>query len=150
MIILDTTVLVYAVGSDHHLREPCQAIIDATGDGRIRATTTVEVIQEFVHVHARRDRRPAAISYGRDYIRLLSPLRAVEAEDLESALTLLAAHPALGPFDAVLAAIAMRSDADVLISADRAFAGVPGLRLVDPADASALATLLHGVTPSET
>ena len=54
MIVLDTTVLVYAKGIDHPLRQPCRKLIDLIADGRIEATTTVEVIQEFVHVRARR------------------------------------------------------------------------------------------------
>ena len=54
MIVLDTTVLVYAVGADHPLREPCQLLVRAIADGTILATTTIEVIQEFTHVRGRR------------------------------------------------------------------------------------------------
>ncbi len=142
MIVLDTTVLAYAVGADHPLRVPCRAIIDAIGDGRVAATTTVEVLQEFLRVHSRRGRREAAIEHARDYLRLLSPLREVQAEDFEAALMLLAAHPTLGAFDSVLAAVAVRTPPGVLVSADRRLAGVPGLRHVDPADQAALAALL--------
>ncbi len=142
MIVLDTTVLAYAVGADHPLRVPCRAIVDAIGDGRIAATTTIEVVQEFLHVHARRGRREAAIERARDYLRLLSPLREVQAEDFEAALVLFAAQPTLGAFDSVLAAVAMRNPPGVLVSADRALARVSGLRHVDPADQDALAALL--------
>ena len=45
MIILDTTVLVYAVGEDHPLREPSRTIVSAIADGRLEATTTVEVVK---------------------------------------------------------------------------------------------------------
>jgi uncharacterized protein len=110
----------------------------------------VEVIQEFVHVHARRDRREIAIARGRDYVRLLSPLRAVGQEHLDAAFALMAAHPALGAFDAVLAAVVMGSGSDVLVSADRGFGTVPALRWVDPADAAALNALLEGATPPAT
>ena len=48
MIVLDTTVLVYAVGAEHPLREPNRRLIDAIATGRVDATTTAEVIQEFV------------------------------------------------------------------------------------------------------
>jgi predicted nucleic acid-binding protein len=54
MIVLDTTVLVYAVGADHSLRRPCRDLVEAIAERRIEATTTVEVIQEFVHVRGRR------------------------------------------------------------------------------------------------
>ncbi len=54
MILLDTSVLVYAVGGEHPLREPCRRVVNEIGAGRLAATTTVEVIQEFAHVRARR------------------------------------------------------------------------------------------------
>jgi len=61
VIVLDTTVLVYAKGAEHPLREPCRTIIQAAEGGRVRATTTAEAIQEFIQVRARcRDRADAA------------------------------------------------------------------------------------------
>ena len=47
MIVVDTTVLVYAVGADHPLREPCRAVVSGVESGRLTASTTIEVIQEF-------------------------------------------------------------------------------------------------------
>ena len=41
MILLDTTVLVYAKGQDHPLRDPCRELIEAIADRRIEATTTI-------------------------------------------------------------------------------------------------------------
>jgi predicted nucleic acid-binding protein len=73
VILLDTTVLVYAKGQNHPLRDPCRELIEAVADRRIEATTSVEVIQEFVHVRARRRDRADAASLGRDYAELLSP-----------------------------------------------------------------------------
>ena len=74
MILLDTTVLVYAKGQDHPLRDPCRELIAAVAEQRIEATTTVEVIQEFVHVRSRRTGRADAAALGRDYAELLAPL----------------------------------------------------------------------------
>ena len=88
MIVLDTTVLVYAVGADHTLREPCRQLIRAIADGTILATTTTEVIQEFTHVRARRRDRKDAADLARDYIELLSPLLIVEETDLRRAAPL--------------------------------------------------------------
>jgi len=65
MIVLDTTVFVYAKGADHPLRDPCRELIAAIADERIEATTTAEVIGEFVHVRARRRGRGDAAALGR-------------------------------------------------------------------------------------
>jgi len=133
VIVLDTTVLVYAVGRAHPLREPSRALIAAIAEGQVEATTTVEVIQEFVHVRARRHDRHDAAARGRELLRLLGPLLAAGEADLAMALRLCEEHERLGVFDAVLAAVTMLSGADALISADRAFAEVRGLTHLDPA-----------------
>lgn len=133
MIVVDTTVLVYAVGEDHPMREPCRALVTAIAEARLEATTTVEVIQEFVHVRARRRDRQDAAERGRELLRLLGPLLTPGEAELALGLRLFEEQAVLGSFDAVLAATTMLCGASALVSADRAFAGVPGLTWLDPA-----------------
>ena len=141
MILLDTTVLVYAKGQDHALREPCRELIQAIAERRIEATTTVEVVQEFVHVRARRRDRSDAAALGRDYAELLSPLLNVTAQDLTNGLALFERTQDLGAFDAVLAASAARNGISAVVSADRGFARIPEISHVVP-DRDGLSTLL--------
>lgn len=135
MIVLDTTVLVYAKGADDELREPCRRLVSAIAAGTIEATTSVEVIQEFVHVRARRRDRRDAAALGRDYVDLLGPLLTVSGGELRSGLALFESVERLGAFDAVLAAAALAAGATALVSADRALAGLPGLDHVVPDEA---------------
>jgi predicted nucleic acid-binding protein len=132
VIFLDTTVLIYAVGVDHPLRDPCRRILQAHADGSIEATTTVEVIQEFTHVRARRQTRADAVSLARHYVAAFTVLT-TRADDLELGLTLYECHPELGAFDAMLAAVALNHHVDVLVSADRAFGALSQLSWIDPA-----------------
>lgn len=142
MIVLDTTILAYAVGTEHPLRAPCRRLLTAHGEGRIEATTTIEVIQEFAHIRARRRARTDAVTLARHYLSAFTVLVAT-ADDLNRGLTLFEHHPALGAFDAVLAAVALERGAEALVSADRAFASIPDLRWVDPAT-PALRRLING------
>ncbi len=132
MIVLDTTVLVYAVGADHPLREPCQLLVRAIADGTVLATTTIEVIQEFTHVRARRRDRKDAAAVARDYIELLSPLLIVQETDLREGLRLFEEGSGFGSFDAVLAAAAHAAGAEALVSADTGFSGIAAIRHVVP------------------
>lgn len=132
MIVLDTTVLVYAKGAVHPLRDPCRELIEAIAEGDLDATSTPEVIQEFAHVRGRRRGRADAATLGQDYNQLLSPLLSVTGEDLERGLSLFEHHERLGAFDAVLAATAISTGATALVSADTAFAAIPELRHVLP------------------
>ena len=130
MILLDTSILVYAVGSEHPLREACRRLLAARAAGLLSATTPTEVVQEFAHVFARRRDRKRTASIARDYVTALSPI-ATHPDDLSRGLELFEAHPELGAFDAVLAAVAVGHDA-TLISADRSFSVVPGLKWMNP------------------
>ena len=132
VIILDTSVLALATGSDHPSREPCRRILAAHRAGRVDATTTVEVLQEFLHIRARRRPRSDAARLTMSYFAAFDLLTTLPA-DLRRAVDLFERHPGLGAFDAVLAAVTIERRADALISADRAFGAVDGLRWVDPA-----------------
>lgn len=143
MIVLDTTVLVYAKGADHPLGHPCRELVAAIAEERTAATTTAEVIQEFVHVRARRRDRSDAAALGRDYAELLSPLLPITSDDLQRGLMLYETTPRLGAFDAVLAAAAAKAGASALVSADTAFADLSDIVHVVP-DAAGIASLLDG------
>ncbi len=146
MIVLDTTVLVYAVGAEHPLRDPCQALVRAISEGAVEATTTIEVIQEFAHVRARRRDRADAALHASDYIDLLSPLIEVRESALRAGLRTFSDARHVGAFDAVLAAAASESSHDgpgTVVSADRAFAELPGVRHVFP-DERGVAALVSG------
>lgn len=134
MIVLDTTVLLYAVGTEHRFREPCRTLVRAVAGGDVAATTTVETIQEFAHVRARRRSRDDASGLANDYLELLSPLMVVEEASLREGLRLFATVERLGSFDAVLAAATRSAGADALVSADEAFSSVPTITHVVPDD----------------
>jgi len=134
MIVLDTTVLVYAKGAEHAFRDPCRKLIRTIAEGDVEATTTAEVIQEFAHIRARRRGRTDAAALGRDYAALLSPLLTIGQEDLRAGLDLFQNVETLGAFDAVLAAATIRADATALVSADVAFAEVTDIAHTVPDD----------------
>src|SRR4029453_11270527 len=120
-----------AVGGRPALAGPSRNLLEAIEQGSVSATTTPEVIQEFVHVRARRHGRSDAVRLGRAYAELLSPLLMAGRSALEQGLALFERLPELGAFDAVLAAAAIESGASGLASADRAFASVPRLTFLE-------------------
>jgi predicted nucleic acid-binding protein len=144
VIVLDTTVLVYAVGAEHPLRGPCRSLISMIAEGRVAASTSVEVLREFAHVRARRSGRADAAELASDYARLLAPVLVCDADDLEAGLQLFRSHGRLGAFDAVLAAMAIRRGASGLVSADGGFDAIAGLSWLDPAAADFVTRLGPG------
>lgn len=141
MIVLDTTVLAYAVGSEHRFQGPCMRLMEAIEAGSLSATTTPEVIQEFAHIRARRAARQNAIELATAFADLLAPLIAVEETALRRGLALYGDHHGIGSFDAVLLAAAMDTGATAIASADAAFGAVGGIRHVVPDDVGVSALL---------
>ena len=141
MIVVDTTVLVYAVGADHEFREPSRTLVEGIRAGAVRASTTVEVIQEFAHVRARGRGRKDAMALAAAFADLLAPLLVTTEAHLRAGLALWGRHTSLGAFDAILAAAASDAGATALVSSDRVFARVREVHHVVP-DALAVARLL--------
>jgi uncharacterized protein len=131
LIVLDATVLLYAVGVGHPLREPSRRLVRAIGEGAVAATTSVAVIQEFAHVRARRRGRSDARGRAAEFAEVLAPLLPIAPTDVAPALRLFERHAALDAFDAFLAAAALAHRAEALVSADRAFKDVRGLSFVE-------------------
>jgi uncharacterized protein len=138
LIVVDTTVLVYAVGAEHPLKEPCRNLISSRLDA---LTTTAGVIQEFVHVRSRRRPRSEAVGLALAYLNLFTPLLDVSEPAVRDAMDLLEEHQNLGAFDALLAATARMASCEALVTADRAFAAVADLTVIFP-DADGIAKLL--------
>lgn len=132
MIVVDTTILVLAVGSEHPLRDPARRLVSAVAARVVEATTTPEVIQELAHVRARRRGRRDAAALATRYAELFAPLLTIQPEHLLRGLRLFEDHPELGAFDAVLAAATIAQDAAALVSADGDFKVIPGLRFAAP------------------
>jgi predicted nucleic acid-binding protein len=141
VILLDSTVLVYAVGTEHPLRAPARLLLRAHGSRDIEATTTVEVLQEFLHVRSRRRPRSDAASLVSEFVDAFDVIRTSPA-DLVAGADLYSRQEGLGAFDAVLAAVALGIRANALVSADRAFAEIDDLPWIDLADPNLQTRLL--------
>ncbi len=127
-MILDTNVLLYAIGAEHPLKTPARRIVEAVRTGTLTATTSVLVVQEFTYAYQRRHGSHRAVAMARAYVELLEPLLAVDQAHLSRAFDLVESAD-LRPTDALLAAAALH-ESHALVSVDRAFSRVPGLRLV--------------------
>ncbi len=109
--------------------------------GLIAPEASVEMVHEFAYVRSRRGiARGVAARDARD-IAATSRLHVVEPADIMRALDLWSEYESLDMRDAIFAAQALNRKIDVILSPDRGFDGIPGLQRIDPADASAVATL---------
>ena len=85
MLVLDTSVLVFASGADHPLREPAVRLLRDVVASRLSATTTPEVLQEYAHVRARRPDRVTAFAQAERFAELLGALTVVNTRAFSKA-----------------------------------------------------------------
>jgi predicted nucleic acid-binding protein len=135
--LFDTSVFVYARGTEHEYREPCRAVIVLAAQGVLAGEASVELVQEYAHILRRRGVSGSEVREQARDVAALCVLHDFAEEDLRLALNLAAAHPALRVRDAVHAATALRRGIFVILTADRDFDAIPGLERLDPHDAVA-------------
>lgn len=137
-VALDTNVLLYAVGGESPHREPCRRLVQLIAEGELVAECSVDLVQEYLHVRARRTGdRGLAVTEARGLLDLLV-VHAVEPDDAARAVDLFHAHPRLDARDAVHAASCLARGVEAIVSADSAFDDVLGLRRLDAIEAVAL------------
>lgn len=93
------------------------------------------MIQEIVHLYLGRDERERAIEVAEAAMALVGRVLSVEENDTRSTLALLRSVRDLSSRDALHAALCLRYESPI-VSADRDFERIPGLRRIDPNDVS--------------
>jgi predicted nucleic acid-binding protein len=140
--LYDTSVFLYAIGGPHHYRSPCREFLARAEAADIEGEASADLLQEVVHHRFRRTRdRLRAVREAQD-VASSCRLHDVRAEDVLRGMNLYAASRRLGSRDAVFAAVALNRGIPAILSPDRAFDEVPGLRRVDPADGAAVEELV--------
>ncbi|MCU0225952.1 MAG: type II toxin-antitoxin system VapC family toxin [Acidobacteria bacterium] len=137
-VFLDSNVFLYAAGAGHPLRAPCQALLTRVGNGALAATTSVEVVQEVMHVAARRGRRDAAAALADALLALFPGLLSVTPAVVSRACELFRGHTDLSVRDALHAATMLENGIDTIVTTDRHFDGLDRLRRIDPSRAGRL------------
>ena len=128
---------IYAVGGPSDQRAPCLRILQAAAADQIKAFASTEMIQEFVFHRLRRTGdRQRSVEDGREIIALTTVLD-FGSTVLTNALDLIEHVPTIRRRDAVHAATALVHEIPAIVSPDRVFDGIPGIRRLEPAELAA-------------
>ena len=130
---VDTTVPAYASGTPHPLQRSCLLIRAAIKDNNVAVVVNAEVLKELFHVALRhraslREARAIAQSFDLVMGRQASPI----TRDLVMEAVALDVPSSLGGRDRLHLATMRRESVVAIISADRGFDLVPGIRRLDP------------------
>lgn len=129
---LDATVVMYALGGPHPLKYPCQKFLIDTKAGKWLLATDTEVLQEILYRYFSIHRADLAEAAYNAIVEICLEIFPVTLADLDRTLGLLKRHSAITSRDAVHAAVMLNNRLREIISADRHFDQIPGIRRVDP------------------
>ena len=141
--LVDANVLIYSA-VDSEYRDPCLEILEAIATGSVDGRTSTAVLEEVWHIELS-GRVGRLDGLARHTYTIFTPLLAVTDEAVGRALALKA--PGLGANDRLHAATAAVHGLDVIVTADRAFDAVRGIRRIDPLDDRERRRLLADAQP---
>lgn len=127
MILVDSNVPMYLVGSAHPNKTASQRLLQASVASGERLVTDVEVLQEILHRYVairRRDAIQPAVDALNGVVDEVFP---IEQADVESAKVLLLTAERLSARDALHLAVMQRRGIHRIMSFDAGFDGLPGI-----------------------
>jgi len=136
-VFVDTSVIMYAAGSDHPLREPCAAVMRAVEARRIEAVTSVEVIQEIVHWFLAIRRPDIADALARSTLDTFAPVLPITHALMRRVPDLARRYPGLAARDVIHVATCIHEGIPEIISTDRGFDAVTEVRRITPEEFAA-------------
>jgi predicted nucleic acid-binding protein len=128
VIFVDSNVPMYLMGDDRQRKLAARHVLERLAGEQKRLVTSSEVFQEVLHRYgtgSRRDRIEPAFETLRG---LVEDVLAVEGADVFAAKDLIHAHPRLSARDALHVAVMRRHEIREIVSFDRGFDAVSGLR----------------------
>ena len=134
MRFLDTNIFLFAAGVTHPLREPCRNVLRKTAQGSLSAITSTEVVQEILHVLARRNRPAEGVALARRLLALFPDMLPVTNADMALACEFMERYPEIPVRDCVHVATMLGNGLETIVSADRHFDLVAEITRLDPAE----------------
>ena len=128
MRLIDTNVVVYAVGKSHPLRESSRRILSEIAAGTLQATVDVETLQEILHLYGSRNERRKGFETLDDLLVLFPNPVAIDRDEVEAARDLMRQYSFLGARDAIHAAVVQTHNLDGIVTADKVFQRIKGIR----------------------
>ena len=132
MRLLDTNIVVYAVGRPHRYKQPCVRLLQDAADSTSDYGIDTELLQEVLYLYAARGERELGLSTCSDLLVMFPDPLPITRDEIALAHGLLARHASLLPRDAIHAAVVQTNHLEGIVSADKVFDEIGDLIRFDP------------------
>ena len=130
MILVDSNIPMYLVGTEHPHKVDARRLLERAVAEKRRLVTDAEVLQEILHRYVAIDRRDAIQPCFEVLLEVVDDVLAVDLEIVERARDIVIGHPDLTARDAVHVAVMREHGIEHILSFDRHFDGLPGITRV--------------------
>ena len=134
MKLLDANIVIYSLGRDHPYREPCRAIINQLEDRPHDYAVDAEMLQEILYVFSNRGDIKTGVEAVLRLLDLFPDVIPITGAEIGTATRLIGGPPRLSVRDAIHAAVALEHGLEGIVTADKVFEHIPGLRRFDPTE----------------
>jgi predicted nucleic acid-binding protein len=137
MLLIDANIIIYSRGAGHDLKQPSNVTLHRVRDGHFDANVNTEVLQEILNYYHRKDQGVVGGKIFDDLIAQFPDPYPIRKGTVIRARELLDQYTTLQTRDAIHAAVVFEHNLEGIISADRAFDRVKGLKRFDPKELAA-------------
>lgn len=134
MKLLDTNIILYALGRPHLYKEPCARLLEQIRERDVDYVIDAELVQEVLYVYSARGERLRGLATFDNLLVVFPNPVPITRDELIDARRLMEAHPALSPRDALHAAVVQTQRLEGIVTTDQVFREVRGLAVFDPRD----------------
>lgn len=127
MILIDSNIPMYLVGTPHPHKLDAQRLLETALSAGERLMTDVEVLQEICHRYASIARRDMVQPAFDTVLGVVDEVLPIDREDAEAAKDLVLRYASLSARDALHAAVMRRYGIDRIMTFDRCFDALPGI-----------------------
>ncbi len=128
MILIDSNVPMYLVGTDHPHKVDAQRLLERCAVDRKRLVTDVEVLQEILHRYVAINRREAVAPAIEALLAVVDEVLPVDLPIVLRARDIVLGRPRVSARDALHLAVMEHHHIETILTFDRGFDEQPGIR----------------------
>ena len=132
MLLLDANIPMYAEGGQHRYQQPCRRVMELARANESAYCIDAETLQEILYVYSSRGETNRGIGVAEDLLGMFQTVIPITTTEITAAMRLMSETRDLTARDAIHAAAVFEHRLEGIVSADRDFDRIPGLRRFDP------------------
>ncbi len=132
MKLIDTNIIMYALGRSHPLKESCRDVLLNVAREKTEANIDAETLQELLYVYDSRGEREKALKVVEDMFILFPNPYAIKKDEIETAKDLMEKYNSLIARDAIHCAVAINYNLEGIISTDKDLELIKEISLFKP------------------